>query len=80
METLLHLAPLLVLLVPLLRGRFVGEHAIAQMRGQASSREARPRPAGTIGAPHRAPATLPRGGRLIASSLAVRPPPTALLT
>lgn len=79
LDTLLHLVPLLVLLVPLLRGRFVGEGTIEKMRDRAASRERRPRAEGTVGRPRLSPAPLPRGGRLIATSLAVRPPPSQAL-
>ena len=65
-----------MLLLPLLAGRFVGEERIA--RAAARIRRARrPRPAVAV-----APVTwlrgmtlIPRGGRLIARALAVRPPP-----
>ena len=75
-ELLAYAAPVLVLLLPLLSGRFVGEERIA--RAAAGRRD---RPALRL---RRAPApatwservlSVPRGGRLIAESLAVRPPP-----
>jgi hypothetical protein len=72
-------APFLALLVPLLAGRYVGEGHIARL---AAARAARTHPSRRS---RRAPvagraarALLPRGGRLIATSLAVRPPPAAL--
>ena len=75
-EALAHAAPLLVLLLPLVGGRFVGEERIT--RAAARIRRARrPRPAVA-----RTPVTwlrgmtlIPRGSRLIARALAVRPPP-----
>ena len=67
-------APVLVFALPLLAGRFVGEEQLARLVAAFST--ARRRPAATIAAhARRAPRTLPRGGRLIAAALAVRPPP-----
>lgn len=72
---ILYFAPLLLLGLPLLGGRYVGEAAITRMaatrrpvRRRASTRVAEP-------AARRFVRLLPRGGRLVASSLAVRPPP-----
>ena len=77
-EILAYAAPLLVLLLPLLAGRFVGEERIA--RAAARIRRARrPRPA-VAAEPVtwlRGMTLIPRGGRLIARALAVRPPPAA---
>jgi len=77
---LLYAAPLLVVALPLIAGRYVGEERIVRF-----ARAARGRGRGRV-APVAAPAgarrvlrSVPRGGRLIASSLAVRPPPAALL-
>ena len=69
-------APVLAFALPLLAGRYVGEEQLARL--VAAYLGARRRPAVTI-APHarRGPRRLPRGGRLIAASLAVRPPPPA---
>ena len=67
-------APVLVFALPLLAGRFVGEEQLARLAEAFSI--ARRRPAGTIASrARRAPRPLPRGGRLIATALAVRPPP-----
>jgi hypothetical protein len=68
--------PVLLFGLPLLAGRYVGEEQIARL--VAAFAGAPRRPAGTI-APHarRSTSRLPRGGRLIASALAVRPPPAA---
>jgi hypothetical protein len=67
-------APALVLALPLLAGRYVGEDQLARL---AAAFVAAPRRAATALAPTGGPAPLsvPRGGRLIACSLAVRPPP-----
>ena len=69
-------APVLVFALPLLAGRYVGEERLARLA--AAFLGARRRPRATI-APHarRAERRLPRGGRLIATALAVRPPPAA---
>jgi hypothetical protein len=71
---LLYLAPALLLLWPLLRGRYVGEAAVCRL---ASARTASRRPAGAaVPVAARRPAVLlARGGRLLASAIATRPPP-----
>lgn len=75
-ELLAYAAPVLVLVLPLLSGRFVGEEHIARA---AAGRRARPMlRLRSLAAPTARPArvlSVPRGGRLIAQSLAVRPPP-----
>jgi hypothetical protein len=70
-------APVLVFALPLLAGHYVGEERLARLA--AAFLGSRRRPAVTI-APHvrRSERRLPRGGRLIAAALAVRPPPAAL--
>ena len=67
-------APVLVFALPLLAGRYVGEEQLARL--VAVYLGARRRPTVMI-APHarRSARRLPRGGRLIAAALAVRPPP-----
>jgi hypothetical protein len=69
-------APVLVFALPLLAGHYVGEERLARLA--AAFLGSRRRPAVTI-APHvrRRERRLPRGGRLIAAALAVRPPPAA---
>jgi hypothetical protein len=77
---LLYAAPLLVVALPLIAGSYVGEERIVRF-ARAARRRGRGRavrvvaPAGA----RRVLRIVPRGGRLIASSLAVRPPPAALL-
>ncbi len=67
-------APALVFALPLLAGRFVGEGQLVRLAAVLGC--ARRRPATTIASrARRAPRALPRGGRLIAAALAVRPPP-----
>lgn len=78
---LLYLAPLVAVALPLLAGRYVGEERIVQLA--RSPRQRRPHHAPRLAAPaavRRAAGALPRGGRLIASSLAVRPPPVPVLS
>lgn len=75
-EDLLHVLPLLVLLLPLLGGRYVGEERlILFVRSRAARRPVR---AARMQRPPHPSFSFPRGGRLIATSLAVRPPPAAL--
>jgi hypothetical protein len=66
-------APALVFALPLLAGRYVGEAQLARL--VAAYVAAPRRPAATAPRIRRVATRLPRGGRLIASALAVRPPP-----
>ncbi len=78
-DALLFLAPAILIAVPLLGGHYFGEELIAKL----VDRPARTRPSSAFVAPlaPRAPRTwLPRGGHLLAFSLAKRPPPAPLLT
>lgn len=78
---LLYAAPLLIVALPLITGRYVGEERM--LRFVRAARRRGRGPVARLSAPVRARRALrrvPRGGRLIASSLAVRPPPAALLT
>lgn len=77
---LLYAAPLLVVALPLLAGRYLGEERIVRLARAVQRRRRRPvaRVAAPAGA-RRESRFLPRGGRLIAHSLAVRPPPAAVL-
>jgi hypothetical protein len=65
----------LVLALPLLGGRYVGEERLVRLARRAPVRRPRPRSAAPpVG--HRAVRrAAPRGGLLIAASMAVRPPP-----
>ncbi|MCW3009439.1 MAG: hypothetical protein JWP17_4065 [Solirubrobacterales bacterium] len=75
-EGIAMLAPALALLVPLLAGRYVGEQTIHRVRRSRMAPAARRRRAVPRALPRRVAATLvPRGGLLLASSLATRPPP-----
>lgn len=72
---LLYLAPALILALPLLAGRYVGEEPLAALAGRAAPRVDR---VDVIDAPRRAPRVLiARGGGLLAVSLAQRGPPPA---
>jgi hypothetical protein len=71
-------APALVLLLPLLAGRYVGEDGIARLGAIVALPRRRP-VAVRAEPPRRAPRMLARGGRLIAVALAQRGPPARLL-
>lgn len=77
-ELLAYAAPAIVVALPLLVGRYVGEEAIARLR-ERGARRPRGRPATAAMPRPRVVALVPRGGRLIASALAVRPPPATAL-
>jgi hypothetical protein len=68
--------PALLLLLPLLAGRYVGEDGLARLAAREAA--ARRRSPASLGTRRRAPRVLPRGGRLIAAALAERGPPAAL--
>jgi hypothetical protein len=72
-------APALVLLLPLLAGRYVGEDGIARLGALLAPVRRRSVHAVPAALPLRAPRVLARGGRLIAVALARRGPPAALL-
>lgn len=67
-------APVLVFALPLFAGRYVGEERLARLAGVFVAGSRRPATA-LEPSTRRAPRSLPRGGLLIAVSLAVRPPP-----
>ena len=67
-------APALLFALPLLAGRYVGEEQLARLTGNRVT--VRRRAAAALPASaRRSPRAMVRGGRLIAASLAVRPPP-----
>ncbi|MBJ7518153.1 MAG: hypothetical protein JHC84_00535 [Solirubrobacteraceae bacterium] len=75
---LLLAAPLLLMALPLLAGRYLGEEALDRLVRIAASRR-RPRARLSLPSAARGPRVLfARGGALLARSLAVRPPPAAL--
>jgi hypothetical protein len=73
-DALLYLAPALLLALPLAFGRYFGEDALEAVRVRREL--PRPRPAPAL-APARwsVRAAAPRGGRLVALSMALRGPP-----
>ncbi|WP_259312472.1 hypothetical protein [Capillimicrobium parvum] len=68
-------APALLLLLPLLAGRYVGEEALGRVRHARGAPPLRRRGARPAAPSHPAVALVPRGGLLLASSLATWPPP-----
>ena|SRR6478672_1955820 len=72
---LLYLAPALLLCVPLIFGRYVGEEQLAELAKRSPRCAARR--ASRLAVPRSHVRLMQRGGRLVASSLAKRPPPLA---
>jgi hypothetical protein len=79
-DLLVYAAPLFLLAVPLLAGRYVGEERLERLRRGSAGVPRRLAPARVRPSARRPAALLPRGGRLIAESLAVRPPPVLALS
>jgi hypothetical protein len=75
----LYLAPALLIVFPLLAGRYLGESLVIKLASRGRAKR-QPRRAEVRSAPKAPAVWLPRGTCLIAFSLAERPPPTALLT
>jgi hypothetical protein len=73
---LLLAVPALLLFLPLLGGRYLGEDSLARLA--VTERPRRRRRASSWAQARRAPRVLARGGRLIAESLAERGPPAPL--
>jgi len=71
----LFLSPAIVLLASLVSGRYVGEERLERLRATIRPRRRRPRGATVPIRVARRRALMPRGGALVATSLAVRPPP-----
>jgi hypothetical protein len=74
-DLLIFAAPLFLLSVPLLAGRYVGEGTLERLRRGAPARRLRHPTGAALPGIRRTAVLLPRGGRLIAEALAVRPPP-----
>ena len=72
---LLYLAPALTLAVPLILGRYVGEEQLAGLAKRSPRSPARR--ASRLPVPRSHVRLMQRGGRLVASSRAKRPPPRA---
>ena len=77
-DTLLFMAPALLIVAPLIAGRYLGEELIAKL---VAKRTRRPRLSvvAPISIPRPPLAWSPRGTRLLAFSRAERPPPLGLL-
>lgn len=76
-DVFFYLAPALLLVVPLVAGRYLGEALVLKL---AARGRRRPRPERAVRAPRPPALWLARGTRLIAFSLAERPPPVAALS
>ena len=74
-DLLPYAAPVFLLAVPLLAGRYVGEERLERIRSGLRRAPLRAPRAEEPRAARPPAASLPRGGRLIAHSLAERPPP-----
>jgi hypothetical protein len=77
-DVLLFLAPTLLLAAPLVAGRYVGETLIVKLAARRSGPQRHPS-APRTSTPPAASLWRPRGTRLLALSLAKRPPPARLL-
>jgi hypothetical protein len=73
-ELLAYAAPLFLLAVPLIAGRYVGEERLERLRCRFTARRRRV-PVAELDHGRPFPLLLPRGGRLIARGLAERAPP-----
>jgi hypothetical protein len=71
----LFLAPAIVLLASLLTGRYVGEDRLRRLAAGFRPHRRRGLRAAAAPRPARPRALMPRGGCLVGTSLAVRPPP-----
>ena len=69
----LYVVPALMLALPLLLGRYVGETQLAELADRGMPHPSR-RP-GALGVPRSHVRVMQRGGRLVGSALAKRPPP-----
>jgi hypothetical protein len=71
----LFLSPAIVMLALLLSGHYVGEAQLRRLAIGWQQRSPRRARGARHSLPRRPRALMPRGGRLVATSLAVRPPP-----
>lgn len=78
-ELLAFAAPLFLLAVPLIAGRYVGEDRLERLRGSYVARHTRV-PAREAAGGRRNAVAIARGGRLIADALAERGPPLPSLS
>jgi hypothetical protein len=72
---LLYVGPVLLLCAPLVAGRYVGEERLLALANRYAADP--PRRGSRVAVPRTRRRVMPRGGRLVASSLAERPPPRA---
>jgi hypothetical protein len=79
-DLLLYAAPVLLIAVPLFGGHYVGEDHLERIGSAFRRAPLRAPRAETSPALRRPVSALPRGGRLIAHSLAERPPPALSLS
>jgi hypothetical protein len=78
-ELIAYAAPLCVVALPLLAGRYLGEETLERLRGRAE-RARHYAAAPLLPGARRSMSAFPRGGRLIAQALAERAPPAPALT
>ncbi len=78
-STFAYTLPLLLVLLPLLAGRYPGEEKLARSSAAARQFELRPRSAAVPEAWSREHRPALCGGRLIALALAMRPPPRPIV-
>jgi hypothetical protein len=74
-ELVAYAAPLIVLVLPLVAGRYVGEETLERLRERAAAPRRAALTAAVGGGARRGLVAFPRGGRLIAHALAERGPP-----
>jgi hypothetical protein len=79
-EVLLFLAPALLIAIPLIGGRYVGEELIVKLATRRGRKPGRAAAFARPLSPAAPPCRQVRGTRLVAFSLAKRPPPARLLT
>ena len=75
---LLYVAPVALLALPLLSGRYVGEQSIRRLASRRATRTERTAARPLIVSARPAARAFPRGGLLVAASLAERGPPARL--
>jgi hypothetical protein len=73
------IGPLLCVAIPLLGGRYIGEEQLAKLAAAVASRRRPRRAIAAAPKPRRAPVLVVRGGRLLGTTHAIRPPPAPLV-
>lgn len=74
-DLLAYAAPVLVVALPLVLGRYLGEETLERLRSRPRRRTRHPRVVAQRAGGRRLGALVPRGARLLAHSLAERGPP-----